>query len=278
MLEPFDRCVVNSVAALVDLADGAAGENGDAFLLHLAPDMGADVLVKTAQDVVAAIDQRHVGTESRKDAGKLQRDIAAALDHDTLRQLRQMKHLVGGDHVLDAGDRKPVIWRAAGGDQHMLGLHRLAGAEPKRVRVLEHRARLDDLRAGFFDIGGIGGLQPRDLPVLVGDQRRPVEGRGGNRPAEARRVRDLVMDVGGVDQKFFRHAAADHAGAAHPVLFGDHDPRAVTGGNPGGANPARTSSDDEQIDVELSHASPDRIQPEVTSACRACASRHATPC
>src|ERR1700716_2529100 len=33
----------------------------------------------------------------------------------------------------------------------------------------------------------------------------------------------------------------------------------MTGGDPGGANPARTSSDDEQIDVELSHGHPARM-------------------
>ena len=63
------------------------------------------------------------------------------------------------------------------------------------------------------------------------------------------------MDMRGIDQQLLRHAAADHAGAAHAVLFGDHDARAVTGRDPGGAHPARTASDDEQIDVELSHPS-----------------------
>ena len=41
--------------------------------------------------------------------------------------------------------------------------------------------------------------------------------------------------------------------AAHPVFLGDHDLGAVAGRDAGGANPARTAPDDEQIDVELSH-------------------------
>jgi hypothetical protein len=53
-------------------------------------------------------------------------------------------------------------------------------------------------------------------------------------------------------QQLLRHAAAD-LGAAHPVFFGDHDAGAVTRCDPGGANPARTSSDDKQVDVEFSH-------------------------
>src|SRR6266851_2789963 len=66
-------------------------------------------------------------------------------------------------------------------------------------------------------------------------------------------------DVRRIDQEFFRNAAADHAGAAHSVFFGDQHPRAVAGGDPGGTYSARTSPDDEQIDVELSHGHPARI-------------------
>ena len=131
------------LAVLVDLADGAAGEDVDAVLLHLGADMGADILVKTAQDVVAAIDQRHVGAEAGEDAGEFQRDIAAALDHDALRQFGQVKHFVGRDHVLDAGNFGAVVGRAAGRDQHVFRGDGLAGREPQRVGVLEHRAGLD---------------------------------------------------------------------------------------------------------------------------------------
>ena len=51
------------VAVLVDLLDGAAGQDGDAGLLHLAAHMRADVLVEAAQDIVAAID--HVTSEPK---------------------------------------------------------------------------------------------------------------------------------------------------------------------------------------------------------------------
>ena len=90
------------------------------------------------------------------------------------------------------------------------------------------------------------------LAINVGQSK--VDCRNG--PAEAGGVLDLVMDVRADHEQLFRHAAADHAGAAHPVFFGDHDPGAVAGGDAGGANAARTATDDEQIDVELSHISP----------------------
>src|SRR6266481_5202868 len=153
-----------------------------------------------------------------------------------------------------------MIWGAAGRNQHMPRSDSLAGSEPKGMWVLEHRAGLDDTCAGFFHIGCVGSLQSRDLLVLVGDQGRPVERRRRYGPAEAGGILDFVMDVGRIDQELFRNAAADHAGAAHPVFFGDQDPRAMAGGDPGGTYSTRTSPDDEQIDVELSHISPDRNQ------------------
>ena len=70
----------------------------------------------------------------------------------------EMKHLVGRDHVLDAGNVGAVVGRAAGGDQDVFRGDGLAGREPQRVRVFEHRAGLDHAGAGFFDVGGVGAL------------------------------------------------------------------------------------------------------------------------
>ena len=246
-------------------------------LLHLLAHMRAHVVVEAAQDVVAAIDQRHVGAEACKDAGEFQRDVAAALDQDALRLLLEVKRLVGGDHVLDAGNLGAVIGRGADRDQHMLRAHALAVRQRQRMRVLEHRARLDDLGAGLLEVGRIGRLQARDLLVLVGDQRRPVERARRDRPAEAGRVLDLLMHMRGIDQELLRHAAADHAGAADPVLLRHQHARAVAGGDPRGAHAARTATDDEQVDVAIGHLQPfflllsprDRHARRIKDPCRA---------
>ncbi|MGY4478451.1 hypothetical protein ACVILL_005865 [Bradyrhizobium sp. USDA 3364] len=240
-------------AVLVDLRHCAAGDDGDATLLHLGADMLADVLVETAQDVVAAVDHRDVGAVAREDAGEFQRDVSAALDHDPLRQLLEMKRLVGGDHVLDAGNGGAVIGRAAGRDQDVFRRHLLAGGEADGVGIFQHRAGLCDPGAGLFDIRRVGGLEPGDLLVLVGDQRRPVERDLTDAPAEAGCVLDLLVDVAADHEQLLRHAAADDAGAAHPVLFGDHDLGAIIGGDAGGTNAARTTTDDKQVDVILGH-------------------------
>ena len=158
--------------------------------------------------------------------------------------------------MLDAGNFLAMVGPAAGRDQNVFRGDLLAVGEPQRVGVLDHGAGFHHLRAGFLDVGGVDALEPRDLLVLVGDQRRPVEGDFGDGPAKTRGVLDLVADMRADHEQLFRHAAADHAGAAHPVFLGDHHFGAVTGRDAGGAHAARTAPDDKQIDVELSHGQP----------------------
>ena len=118
-------------------------------ILHFVADMGADVLVEAAQDVVAAIDHGDVGAEAGEDAGEFQRDIAAALDHHALRQRRQVKRLIRGDHVLDAGNGSPWFGAPPVAISTYFARDGLAGRQPHGVRILDHRARLDDRGAGL---------------------------------------------------------------------------------------------------------------------------------
>src|SRR5262249_61661501 len=96
----------------------------------------------------------------------------------------------------------------------------------------------------------------RALLILVPDQGWPLDGRMREGPAEAGGVPDLLMDMRAEHEQLFRHATADYAGAAHPVLFGDHHLGAMVGGDAGGTHAARAASDDEEIDVVLSHGGP----------------------
>ena len=99
--------------------------------------MRAHLVVEAAQDILAAIDERHMRAEAGENAGELDRDIAAALDHDLRRQLRQVKRLVRGNGVLDAGDGIAVARRAAGRDQDIGRAHPLAVRQLHRVGVGE---------------------------------------------------------------------------------------------------------------------------------------------
>ncbi len=134
------------VIDLRDALDDLLGDDLDAALLHLGAQMRAQIVVEAAQDVVAAIDQRHLRAETVEDAGELDRDIAAALDQDALRQLLEMKRLVRGDHVLVAFDLLAERRRGAGRDQDIFGPHdRAVSDEPHSVSV-------DDLARGSCTI------------------------------------------------------------------------------------------------------------------------------
>jgi hypothetical protein len=124
------------------------------------------------------------------------------------------------------------------------------------VLVLDHRAALDDLRARLLHIGRIGRLEPRDLLVLVADQRRPVEAGGLNSPAEAGGVFELVTEMRADHEQLLGDAAADHAGAAHAVPFRDHDAGAVAGRDAGGTHAARAATDDKEVDAKIRHVLP----------------------
>ena len=231
--------------------------------------MLAHVVVKAAQNVFAAIDQRHVGAEAGKNAGEFDRDIAAALDHHAARQFRQVERLVRRDGVLDAGNVVAKARRPAGRDQDMGRPDAIAAGHLHGVGIGQRGAVLDDFDAGLFQERAVGRFQPPDLLVFVGDQRRPVERGVRHGPAEARGILEFAVEARGIDQKLFRHAAADHAGAAEAVFLRQHDAGAMLRGNARGAHAARAAADDEQIDVEIRHAT---YRVRASSFRRACGS------
>src|SRR5262249_49275542 len=75
---------------LLDRLDDHLGDDLDAALFELRAQMAANLVVEAAQDVLAAIDQGYVRAEAVEDGGELERDIAAALDQNALRQLLEM--------------------------------------------------------------------------------------------------------------------------------------------------------------------------------------------
>jgi len=206
--------------------------------------MGAQIVVETAQNILPAIDQRHLGPKPVENARELDGDIAAALDQNARGQFFQMKRLVRRDDVFDPRDLGTKPRRGAGGDEDVPRPDFFAGREETHgMCVLQHGAAFDDLDACPFERRGVGELEARDFPVLVGDEARPVEHGFVERPTVTRRVLELVRKARGVDEQLFGNAAADHASAADTVLLGHHDTRAITGSDPRGAHAARACSD-----------------------------------
>jgi hypothetical protein len=215
-------------------------------LSALPPDFPIDVGV--APDLLAPVDERGVDAETVEDAGELDRYVAAADDHDRLRQPLQVERLVRVDRVLDAGDRRHDR-PAAGRDQYVAGRDRAAVLlEAHGVRALDGGTGGDDLDLRALEVGAVGLLEAVDLLVLVRDELRPVERRtctgGRHRPAEPGRVLELAVEPAGVDEQLLRHTAADHARAADTVLLRDRDAGAMVGRDACRPHTARARSDD----------------------------------
>src|SRR5437763_1662328 len=69
---------------------------------------------------------------------------------------------------------------------------------------------------------------------------------------------ELDRDVAAADDRdVLGHAAADHAGAADPVVLANADPRAVAGGDPRGPHAAGAGAHDEQVVVECHDSIPE---------------------
>jgi hypothetical protein len=75
--------------------------------------------------------------------------------------------------------------------------------------------RIDQLGPRLQDFGIRSGkalfvetLQPRDLGVLGGDQRLPVEGAFADRPAESGGVLKMFVILRGIDEQLLRNATS----------------------------------------------------------------------
>jgi hypothetical protein len=193
----------------------------------------AHVLAEAREDFLAAVDQGHLHAQAMEDVGELDGDVAAAGDQDGARQLRQVERLVGGNAQFVAGQRCMWVGRTARGDDDPIGgdgLARLHQADG--VRIDQLRAAFDDLRAAVFEAAAVQAFEPGDFPVLGGDQRLPVERGLADLPPVADRILEMLAVMRGIDEELLGHAAADDAGAAEPVLFGNRHPLAERGGPP----------------------------------------------
>ncbi len=239
-------------AVALDRGHLALDLEDDAARPHRRRQVVAQVVVEAAQDLVGADQLGDLGAEPVHDARELAGDVAAADDEQALGLLLELEHLVGGDAELGARDIGPDRMRA-GGDQQVPGRVLRAVGQPHPVRVEHAGADAAELHPGPAQAVVVGRFQPRDLGVLGGDELLPVEPGLADGPAVAGGIVEGVGEARGVDHQLLRHAAADHAGAAVAVLLGQPDLGPGLGRDPGGAHPARTAADDEEVEVEPRH-------------------------
>src|SRR5690606_33900996 len=88
--------------------------------LHLVLQRMTEISIQMLEKPWAAIDQFRFGTQSVKNPGKLDADIAATHYCHTARKLIQIENLIGGNGMLDAGNvRQPGP--TTNGNQDMSG-------------------------------------------------------------------------------------------------------------------------------------------------------------
>src|ERR1044071_5869904 len=80
-------------------------------------------------------------------------------------------------------------------------------------------------------------------------QHGPVEALLGNVPTEHCGIVEVLGEMGAIDEQFLGDAAADNAGPAHLMLFGDGDARAISSGDACSSHTPGSGADHEQVEV-----------------------------
>src|SRR5579863_10309746 len=164
-----------------------------------------------------------------------------------------MKGLIRRNGVLDAGNGIAVGRRAAGGDQIIFSTHALAVGQLHDVGICNHGASLDDRDSDLLQRGDVRRFKPGDLLIFVGDQGWPIERRLRHGPAISGGVLEFGPKARRIGQELLGHAATNDAGATDAVLFRHHDACAVLRGDTRGPHAARTTANDEKINVVIGH-------------------------
>ncbi len=171
----------------------------DAPLLHFLMEGGTDIIIKAAQDFLAAIKDRDVRAEALEDAGELEGDVTCPDDDDALGLLFKMENLVGGDHQVLAGHIQ-FIGHTTRGDQDVVGRDgSILANKADRVRPDNFGPRLDDFDIVALEILDIEPVEPVDFGILARNQSVPVKAAIADSPAKTGGVFKVVREFGGID-------------------------------------------------------------------------------
>ena len=238
---------------LFDRHDIGAHMQVDPLGDHLVGNMAPHLVVKAAQDLRAPIELRDLRAQPVENAGKFTGNIPATHDQNAPRLLFKQEDVVRGDDQI--GPRKiGHEGPATHGNKNVLGGQHLARGQPHRMRVFDDRACVEQLDPGVFQVAPIDAFKARDLVANGADQPPPVKTGRAHIPAETGGVVECLGKTGGKNHQLFRHAAANHAGAAHAVFFGKAHLVAIRSGQPRGPDTTGAPADDEKVKVK-SHMS-----------------------
>ena len=129
----------------------------------------------------------------------------------------------------------------------------LGAVDGDRAGTRQRAGALDDGDAARLDQAGEALEEPLDDLVLVGVDAGHVDAveRGGD--AELAGLACRVGDLGGVQQGLGRDAAHVEAGAAQVALLDQPDLQAELGRSQGAGVTARTSPEDEDVELTVRH-------------------------
>src|SRR5690606_30721058 len=212
------------------------------------PQVQAYRLIEAAQEQITAIQQAGLATQAMENRGELHGDIAAADYQHAAWLLRKMEHLVGVGGMFDTRDVR-ALRPAAHGNQDVLGAVAYAG-HVDMVGIDQPCVPFEQLHATVHQQVAVDAIETLDFTILVADQRRPVETRLLDLPAETRRQAEVFVQVRAVHHELFRHTANIDTGAAQVAAFGYRHARAKTGSKARCAHAAGTGTDDKQVKIK----------------------------
>jgi hypothetical protein len=218
-------------ALLVDNAQTVAGFS-DADGLHARTDRDADAFafgpypldrvgVHVAEQPRQHFEDRDLRAGSGVDVAELERDDAAAHEHDLARHRRLAQHVLRRDHVFGALYRQRAR-PGPGRDRDALGLD-LPVADAHGVGAGETGAPAHDVDTALRHRARERFRDVADHLLLALDQRGPVETRLPDGDAMDLGALDRVQRVRRCDQDLLGHAAAVGTRPAEIALLDDSD-------------------------------------------------------
>ena len=245
-LEKSDR---GALLRLGDALNLGAREALDALVLESLPDHGGSLRGVIAQEVGAALDERHPRADAPEKLGEFAGDNPAAEHEDAPGHESEVEDLVagpggGGGEPGHRGDAD----LGAGADQHMPGAQHLAVGELERVGVPKAGIRPDQIEFGVGErLLPVGGKLADQLD-LAGVDRAHVGPGGGNLQTELFPLLRPMEHLGGVEEGLGRHATPQDAQAAEVAgAVDDGGLQAEPGGDAGGVKPGAAAAQHKKI-------------------------------
>ena len=242
--------------------EARVGHDGHAALGEVALDDLADVDVLERDDLGQVFEQRHLRAEVVEHARELDPDRAGADDDDVLGQRVHPEDVVAGHDALAVRGQAGQRLHPRPGGKDDVGRVEDAVAATARGAVLARLADLDLARAVEPAAPGHPGhlvlvderLEPRPQPlddgVAPGGHRRVVDGRLARQDqAVVLGVVDAVREVGRLEQRLRRDAAAMEARAADLVVVDEGDLEPELAGAEGRRVAAGARAEHDEIEV-----------------------------